>query len=82
MQATVKRWTGVLKVLERAVGTGNLGRVRRSDLISWKASLLASGSAPRTVRDAYIAAVKAVSNWAVANGHLDVSLDCTVAFHR
>lgn len=68
--ATIKRWTGVLTTMEDAVGTDDLARITRDDLIAWKSELLASGRDPRTVRDAYIAAVKAVMNWAVANARL------------
>lgn len=68
--ATVKRWTGVLTALEDAVGTDDLVRITREALIAWKSELLASGRDPRTVRDAYVAAVNAVMNWAVANARL------------
>ncbi|MGU3405761.1 DUF6538 domain-containing protein [Methylobacterium brachiatum] len=71
--STIKRWTGVLVALEGAMETDDLARITRHDLIAWKTALLASGRDPRTVRDAYVAAVKAVMNWAVANGHLSTS---------
>ncbi|GLS42879.1 DUF6538 domain-containing protein [Methylobacterium brachythecii] len=66
--STVKRWTGVFVALEEACGTDDLELVTRDDLIGWKRDLLASGRDPRTVRDAYVAAVKALMNWAVAEG--------------
>ncbi|WP_082487271.1 DUF6538 domain-containing protein [Methylobacterium sp. Leaf89] len=68
--STIKRWTGVLASLEGVMETDDLARITRHDLIEWKTALLASGRDPRTVRDAYVAAVKAVMNWAVANGRL------------
>lgn len=68
--STIKRWTGVLGTLKTAMETDDLARITRHDLLAWKSALLASGRDPRTVRDAYIAAIKAVMNWAVANGHL------------
>ncbi|WP_082504562.1 DUF6538 domain-containing protein [Methylobacterium sp. Leaf111] len=68
--STVKRWTGVLVALEGAMETDDLACITRHDLIAWKSTLLSAGRDPRTVRDAYVAAVKAVMNWAVANGHL------------
>lgn len=68
--STVKRWSGVFAALEQAVGTDDLARITREDLIRWKQELLTSGRDARTVRDAYIAAPKALMNWAVANGHL------------
>ncbi|MHC2103580.1 DUF6538 domain-containing protein [Methylobacterium sp. CM6246] len=71
--STIKRWAGVLTALEAAVGTDDLALVTRADLITWKHDLLASGRDPRTVRDAYIAATKALMNWSVANGHLEAN---------
>ncbi|MBK3405173.1 integrase [Methylorubrum populi] len=68
--STVKRWSGVLTMLEEAVGSDDLAALTRQDLIAWKASLLRSGRNARTVRDAHLAAVKAVANWAVANARL------------
>jgi integrase len=69
--STIKRWAGVLTALEEALGTDDLALVTRGDLIAWKRDLLAAGRDPRTVRDAHIAATKALMNWAVANGRLD-----------
>nr|WP_171015402.1 tyrosine-type recombinase/integrase [Methylobacterium sp. L1A1] len=63
----------MLVALEGAVETDDLAKITRRDLIAWKCALLASGRDPRTVRDAYVAAVKALMNWAVANGHLNAS---------
>ncbi|MFK5596144.1 DUF6538 domain-containing protein [Methylobacterium sp. HMF5984] len=71
--STIKRWTGVLVALEGVMETDDLAKITRRDLIAWKSALLASGRDPRTVRDAYIAAVKALMNWAVANGHLNAN---------
>jgi len=71
--STIKRWAGVLTALEEALGTDDLALVTRGDLIAWKRDLLAAGRDPRTVRDAYIAATKALMNWAVANGRLDTN---------
>ncbi|GLS72081.1 hypothetical protein M6G65_26915 [Methylobacterium tardum] len=71
--STIKRWAGVLTALEEAIGTDDLALVTRGDLIAWKRDLLASGREPRTVRDAHIAATKALMNWAVANGHLETN---------
>lgn len=68
--ATIKRWTGILSALEARMGTDDLAVVGRSDLLAWKAELLASGKDPRTVRDAYFAATKAVLGWAFENGRL------------
>ena len=64
--STIKRWVGVLTALEEAIATDDLALVTRGDLIAWKRDLLASGRDPRTVRDAHIAATKALMNWAVA----------------
>lgn len=71
--STIKRWTGILVGLEEALGTDDLALVTRGDLIAWKRDLLAAGRGPRTVRDAHIAAPKALMNWAVANGHLEAN---------
>ena len=71
--STIKRWTSVLAALEEAVDTDDLALVTRGDLIAWKRDLLAAGRDPRTVRDAYIAAPKALMNWAVANGLLEAN---------
>ncbi|MER2266074.1 DUF6538 domain-containing protein [Methylobacterium oxalidis] len=71
--ATVKRWAGVFAALEGAVGTDDLSRLERSDLLAWKVDLLGAGKEPRTVRDVYFAALKAVLNWAVANGRLEAN---------
>jgi hypothetical protein len=40
------------------------------DLIAWKESLVAAGLRPKTIRDAKIAPVRAILQWAVDNRRL------------
>lgn len=69
-QKTVYEWTRVLRQLERFLGHDDAKRIRPEDLLSWKASLIEAGLRPKTIRDAKIAPVRAVLQWAVDNRRL------------
>jgi integrase len=71
--ATEKQWRRMLRHLRDFLGRDDAHAVTTSDLIRWKEHLLLETSdagkqrSVRTVREGYIAAVKAVFNWAAQN---------------
>lgn len=68
--ATVKRWTGVVARLIGHLGHDDAAAIARADIVAWKDALLESGMANVTVRDVYLAATKAVLQFAVDQGQL------------
>lgn len=65
--ATVKRWQPILKQFIAFVGVDDLRRVTTADVVRWRDKLLKEGSklSPLTVRDVYIAAPKALLDFAL-----------------
>ena len=74
--ATVKAWTRHINAFIAHLGHSDATKVDPADAVAWKDRLLSevspSGKAKgaRTVRDTYLAAVKAVFAWAVENHRL------------
>lgn len=68
--ATVKRWAPVIGRFVGHLGHDDPRRVSRKDLVAWKDVLLKAGKSPITVRDVYLAAVKATCQYAVDQGAL------------
>lgn len=61
-----RRWTPVFRNLASFLGHEDAGRITPEDLVRWKESLLPT-LAPKTIKDVYIVAVKAVLSWAKKN---------------
>jgi integrase len=61
--ATRKRWRPVMDHLARHAGTPDAARMTPEILVAWKDHLLEEGRSPVTVRDVYLAAVKATLGW-------------------
>ncbi|HEX3441674.1 MAG TPA: DUF6538 domain-containing protein, partial [Pseudolabrys sp.] len=68
--ATVKRWSPVIDRLVEHLGHDDARRIARTDIVAWKDALLKEGKASRTVRDVYLASVRATLQYAVDQGHL------------
>ena len=75
--ATSKRWRPVMDALVRHLGHDDVGRISAADIVSWKEALLSELDpegkpmrGARTVREVFLAAVKAVLSWGVSNGRL------------
>lgn len=65
---TVERWKRSLKSLSEHVGHEEANRITPQDIISWKDTLLTTGSvAAGTFKNTYLAGVKAVFGWASEN---------------
>jgi integrase len=67
---TVYEWTRVINELVAFLGHDDAARVRPEDLIAWKESLLQAGRRPKTIRDAKLAPVRAILQWATDNRRL------------
>jgi integrase len=65
-----RRWRPVFENLIAFLGHDDAARVSRNDLQRWRSSLNEKQLAPRTVKDVYLAAVKAVLTWACDNGRI------------
>lgn len=68
--ATVKRWGPVISHLAAYLGHDNPQRIGRTDVVGWKDALLKAGRSTRTVRDVYLAAVRATLQYAVDQGYI------------
>lgn len=64
--ATRKRWRPVIDHLIAHVGHDNAALISPQEIVGWKEALLAERS-PRTVREVYLAGVKAVFGWGIEN---------------
>lgn len=65
--STIKRWRPVFDALAPHLGHSDLGRLTKLEVVAWKDALLTGKPprAPRTVRDVYLAAVKATCQYLV-----------------
>jgi integrase len=68
--ATVKRWAPVIGRFVGHLGHEEPRRISRSDVVAWKDVLLKEGRSNLTVRDVYLAAIKATLQYAVDQGAL------------
>jgi integrase len=68
--ATVKRWSPVVDRLMGHLGHDDAAAITRADVVAWKDALLDGGMSNVTVRDVYLAAAKAVLQFAVDQGRL------------
>lgn len=69
-EKTLYEWRRVIRELERHLGHEDAGRLTSVDLIAWKGALIEQGRRPKTIRDAKLAPVRAVLQWAVDNRQL------------
>jgi integrase len=67
---TVYEWRRTFRQLESFLGHDDAARLRTEDLIAWKAALIEAGLRPKTIRDAKLAPVRAILQWAVDNHRL------------
>ncbi|MGZ3360672.1 MAG: site-specific integrase [Xanthobacteraceae bacterium] len=68
--STVKRWSPVVDRLVAHLGHDDVAAITRADIVAWKDALLDGGMSNVTVRDVYLAAVKAMLQYAVDQGQL------------
>ena len=68
--STVKRWKAVIGRFVDHLGHDAADEILRTDVVAWKDSLLASGMSNVTIRDVYLAAVKATLQYGVDQGVL------------
>jgi hypothetical protein len=68
--STVKRWTPVVERLISHLGHDDAAAISRIDIVAWKDALLDGGMSNVTVRDVYVAATKAMLQYAVDQGQL------------
>lgn len=61
------KWEPPIRSLSAFLGHDDASRINQADLLKWRDALLAEGKSPKTVSDKYLAAVRAVVNWAVEN---------------
>jgi hypothetical protein len=68
--ATIKRWAPLITRFTVHLGHDDAQAVSRDDVIAWKDSLLKEDIANLTVRDAYLASVRATLEFGVDQGKL------------
>jgi site-specific recombinase XerC len=66
--ATVKKWRPIMEKI--AAEVPDIRNLTRQWCIDWKDRQVARGIAMKSVREAYIASLKAVCEWAVCNSYL------------
>lgn len=69
-EKTQYEWRRVLNELARFLGHNDAARVSADDLIAWKTAEIEAGRRPKTIRDAKLAPVRAIFQWAVDNRRL------------
>ncbi|OHV17945.1 hypothetical protein BK022_02585 [Methylorubrum extorquens] len=60
-------WARTFEKLAASVGHKDAARLTTDEVIKWKDAMVADGLAAKTIRDGYLAAVRAVLKWAVQN---------------
>jgi integrase len=70
--ATQKRWRPCVDHLIAHLGHDNAVKISPDDIVAWKEALLIQLS-PRTVREVYLAAVKAVYGWGIENRKVETN---------
>lgn len=68
-----RRWGPVFSSLRKAIGHDDARRLTKQNILTWRDELLKT-LAPKTVADVYLAAVRTVLSWAVANDRLEVNV--------
>lgn len=72
-----RRWGPVFADLRKTIGHDDARRLTKQNLLGWRDARLKELS-PKTVSDVYLAAVRTVLSWAVANDRLDHNVAETV----
>lgn len=72
-----RRWGPVFTDLRKTIGHDDARRLTKQNLIDWRDARLKTHSA-KTVADVYLAAVRTVLSWAVANDRLEVNVAAQV----
>ena len=67
---TIYEWKRVVRQLTAFLGHDDAGRVTAKDLIAWKGVLVESGLRAKTIRDAKLAPLRAILQWAADNHRL------------
>lgn len=67
---TLYNWTGAVERLKKSVGHDDATRLTPDDMVRWKTSLIDAELKPKTIRDAYLAPVRAILGVAVRNRRL------------
>jgi hypothetical protein len=65
--STVSTWKGVIRSLREHLKHDDLARVAKQDVVAWKDHLVSQGLSPKTINDSYLAGIKALLNYGVAN---------------
>ena len=69
-EKTKYEWTRVMCQLRAFVGHDDAAKLTTDDLLRWKTSMVEAGLRPKTIRDAKLAAVRAIIQCAVQNRRL------------
>jgi len=69
-EKTLYEWRRVFRQLKIFLGHDDATQVKPANLIAWKSALVAAGLRSKTIKDAKLAPVRAVLQWAVDNGRL------------
>lgn len=67
---TAYEWQRVVRQFTTFLGHDDAARLTPDDLIAWKGALVESGSQAKTIRDAKLAPIRAILQWAVDNRRL------------
>jgi integrase len=70
MPKTIYEYNRVFRDLTAFLGHSDANRLSAKDLVAWKAEMLSAGRAAKTIRDAKLAPVRAILQWAVDNHRL------------
>jgi hypothetical protein len=74
MQKIIYECKRVMRALTGFLGHGDARRVSPKGLVAWKAKMIEVGLHPKTIRDAKLAPVRAILQWAVDNHLLPINL--------
>ncbi len=66
-EKTLYEWTRVVRQLAAFVGHDDARRLGPSDLLAWKTAMIEAGLRGKTIRDARLAPVRAIMQWATDN---------------
>lgn len=67
---TVSTWKGNLNSLREFVGHEDVGRLTKHDIVGWKDDLVQKGLSAKTINDGYLACIKRLLSYEVANHRL------------
>jgi integrase len=73
VQKTIYTYRHALGNLAAFLGHDDATRLYSQNLVAWKAKMIKSGLNPKTIRDAKLAPVRAILQWAVDNHRLPVN---------